>query len=164
MLRTVMALAFGVALLCITGCDKKDHDEEKTVKEKPKEKSKAQKDAKEIKAPTKPLVTGNWEGRWESTKHPGHGGGLKCVAAESTKDEWTATFTAEFGRTKDYKIELKGKLDGEKVAFGGEVNIGKDKGEGVFKWTGHASEKEFTGDYDGGGDVGTFKMSRPAAK
>lgn len=164
MLRMVIALFLGVALVCITGCDKKDHDEEKTAKEKPKEKPKAEKEAKEIKAPAKPLVTGNWDGRWESTKHPGHGGGLKCVAVESAKDEWTATFTAEFGQSKDYKIELKGKQQGDHVAFGGEVNIGKDKGEGVFKWTGSATEKDFTGEYDGGGDVGTFKMTRPAAK
>jgi hypothetical protein len=112
----------------------------------------------------KPAVTGEWSGRWESTAHKGHGGGLKCTAAEGDKGTWKATFTAEFGRVKDYKIELTGKLDGKKVAFGGEVNIGNEAGEGVFKWTGSADEKEFTGEYEGGGDKGTFKMTRPEKK
>jgi len=112
---------------------------------------------------TKPAVTGEWTGRWESAGHQGHGG-LKCVAVEAGNNTWKATFTAEFGRVKDYKIELTGKLDGKKVVFGGEVNIGTEAGEGVFKWSGSADEKEFVGVYEGGGDKGTFKMTRPEKK
>jgi len=145
-----------LALILLTGCDKKGNNEEKSAE--------APKPVEAMPEPAKPQVTGSWDGRWESSGHKGHGGGLKCEATETAKGEWTAVFTAEFGRVKDYKVELKGKQEGDKVVFGGEVNIGKEKGEGVFKWSGQADGKEFSGVYEGGGDKGTFKMTRPEKK
>ena len=53
----------------------------------------------------------------------------------------------------------KGKADGTKVVFGSKVDLGKEDG-GVFNWTGHADDKEFIGQYEGGGDKGTFKMAK----
>ena len=152
----LLSLVVCAALLC-TGCDKDQQKEEKTTPPA----------ASEANAPAEkpaPTVTSHWSGRWQSNKAKEHAGGLTCEAAAKADGEWEATFTAEFGRTKAYKIPLKGKREGDKVVFGGEVNIGAEKGEGVFKWTGHADEKEFVGEYEGGGDKGTFKMERATKK
>jgi hypothetical protein len=104
-------------------------------------------------------VAGKWSGTWESSGHKGHGGGLTCEAIESGKQKWEATFTAEFGKTKAYKVKLEGKPGDGKVVFGGKVDLGKDDG-GEFTWTGQATATDFTGEYDGGGDKGSFKMTR----
>jgi hypothetical protein len=111
---------------------------------------------------TLPNVTGKWSGRWESAGHPGHGGGLNCVATESGPQKWAAVFTAEFGQTKAYDVKLEGKPGSGVVLFGGSVDLGKKDG-GIFTWTGQASQTEFTGKYEGGGDTGTFKMTRKDA-
>lgn len=137
-------------VLVLAGCNK-DRDE-KAEKHSPKEE-------KSVKADKDLNVSGKWVGTWESTKNKGHGGGLSCDATEKAKNEWEAVFTAEFGKTKKYNVNLKGKREGDKVVFGGKVDLGKDDG-GVFTWTGRATEKEFTGEYEGGGDAGSFKMAR----
>jgi hypothetical protein len=106
-----------------------------------------------------PEVTGKWTGRWESETHKGHGGGLTCEAVESGKDKWEANFTAEFGKTKSYKVKLEGTPGDGKVVFGGKVDLGKDDG-GEFTWTGRATETEFSGEYQSTEDKGSFKMTR----
>ena len=135
-------------LLAFAGCDKNKDDGGKR-EDKPR-----------VAAPAKtPDVTGKWVGRWESGKHKGHGGGLNCVVTETGRFEYAANFTAEFGKVKDYPIKLTGKPEDGKVVFGGNVDLGKEDG-GVFKWTGRATKDEFSGEYEGGGDTGTFKMAR----
>jgi len=138
--------------LLLAGCNN-DHDEKSEKPEKAKP-------AKVMKAPN---VAGKWTGTWESTKQKGHGGGLSCEATEKSKNEWEAVFTAEYGKTSKYNVNLKGKPEDGKVVFGGKVDLGEKSG-GVFIWTGRASEKEFTGEYEGGGDTGSFKMTRKSDK
>ena len=145
MKTTWLACLAAFALLALSGCDEKQDDPDRD-------------DPRPPKPQAKPALPSNWEGRWESAGHPGHGGGLSCVTKETAAEEWSATFSAEFGRVKDYAVVLKGKRDGEKVVFGGAVDIGKEKGEGLFKWKGAANATEFRGDYEGGGDKGTFLM------
>ena len=106
-----------------------------------------------------PQVAGKWAGRWESGGHPGHGGGLRCEATEAGAQKWAAVFTAEFGATKPYEVKLEGKPGDNAVLFGGKIDLGVKDG-GVFTWTGSATAMEFLGKYEGGGDTGTFKMSR----
>ena len=138
-MKTIV-LCLIASLLLAAGCDKKRSDG--------------------VPAQAKlPEITGKWSGRWESGKHKGHGGKLDCGVTKSGENEWGAVFTAEFGKIKDYKIALKGKPAGDKVLFGGEVDLGKDDG-GVFKWSGEATANEFAGKYEGGGDTGTFSMRR----
>jgi hypothetical protein len=140
------------ALFVLSGCNSdRDH-------EKHEDKPKAAK-PKDVKAA--PAIEGKYEGRWESEGHKGHGGGLTCEVKKSSTNEWAAVFTAEFGKTKSYNVNLKGKPDGDKVVFGGQVDLGKDDG-GVFTWKGKATDKEFNGEYEGGGDKGSFKMARAA--
>lgn len=153
--RGVWVLA--VLLGALAGCDKDDGG----GKSKSREAESNEKAAPaEPAAPPAPKVEGAWTGRWQSASHKGHGGGLDCVAKQTGPDTWTATFTAEFGRTKAYTIPLEGKRDGDAVRFGSEVDIGKEKGEGKFTWTGKATATEFSGTYEGGGDKGTFSMQR----
>jgi hypothetical protein len=106
-----------------------------------------------------PQVSGSWAGRWESGGHPGHGGGLKCVVKEAGPQKWDAVFTAEFGPIKDYNVKLEGRPGDGAVLFGSNVDLGAKDG-GIFKWTGKATATEFTGKYEGGGDTGSFKMTR----
>lgn len=113
-----------------------------------------------VVAPGKvPQVAGTWVGRWDSIGHKGHGGGLKCEAVESGAQKWAANFIAEFGKTKSYQVKLEGTPGDGAVNFGGKIDLGKEDG-GVFTWSGRADEKEFNGKYEGGGDTGTFKMTR----
>lgn len=142
--KTLPALLLAAAIF--SGCTKDGGREE-------------EKDAK----PKAPQVAGKWTGTWESASDKRHSGGLSCEATSAKKNEWEAVFTAEFGKTKAYTVKLKGKPQGDKVVFGGEVDLGKADG-GVFTWTGRATETEFTGEYQGGGDTGSFKMTREAKK
>jgi len=160
MRNTLLCSTF--ALLLFAGCDK-DRDESSAKKEKTPRKGEKvvlrehqrHKDEDAQRA----LVAGKWTGRWESATHKGHGsGGLNCVVKEAAKHAWTAVFTAEFGKTKAYNVELDGTPAGDHVDFGGTIDLGKEDG-GLFKWTGRATPREFSGTYEGGGDKGTFKMS-----
>jgi hypothetical protein len=139
-------------VLALAGCDK--NRDEKESRHGDANKGTAEKYGKA----NVPSVAGSWTGSWESTKNKGHGGGLSCVATEKSKNEWEAVFTAEYGKTSSYNVNLKGKPDGEKVVFGGKVDLGEKSG--VYTWTGRATATEFTGEYEGGGDSGTFKMTR----
>ena len=142
-----------VAVLALHGCDRNCAEEKQIPPAAPAPVTVAA-------SPAAPAVSGKWTGRWESSTHKGHGGGgLICNAKETAPGEWSAVFTAEFGKVKDYPMTLKGKSEGDKVVFGGEIDLGKEDG-GVFTWTGRATATEFTGEYSGGGDKGTFKMAR----
>ena len=159
--RTLIAM-FCTLGLAFCGCDK---DKDRERESKPERDGKAEKqthgkyEKQGIEAVKTLQVAGKYSGRWESGTHKGHGGGLDCLVTEAGAGKWDAVFTAEFGKIKDYKIKLEGKPEGSKVVFGGKVDLGKDDG-GIFTWTGHADEKEFIGQYEGGGDKGTFKMAR----
>lgn len=142
----IICILTATAVGAFSGCNK---DNESSESAPPAEK----------KAESLPKVDGKWSGRWESETHKGHGGGLTCDAVESGKQKWEATFTAEFGKTKEYKVKLDGKPGDGKVVFGGKVDLGKDDG-GEFTWTGRATETEFSGEYESSNDKGSFKMKR----
>jgi len=141
--------------LVLLGCDKDRDEKEKKHDDRSAPASTAEKYSRNAT----PNVSGKWVGTWESTKNKGHGGGLSCEATEKSKNEWEAVFTAEYGKTSSYNVNLKGKAEEGKVVFGGKVDLG-EKGGGVFNWTGRATATEFTGEYEGGGDTGSFKMAR----
>jgi hypothetical protein len=105
-----------------------------------------------------PQVTGKWIGTWESNGRKGHGGGLRCEAKEAGPGKWAAVFTAEYGPTQSYNVNLDGKLGAGVVLFGGKVDLGPRGG--IFNWTGEATQTAFKGKYEGGGDTGSFQMVR----
>lgn len=104
-------------------------------------------------------VTGKWEGDWYIQKMPKPGGKLKCDVERIARNEWKAIFEAEFGQTAAYKVELMGKREGDKVVFGGDVDLGAASG-GVFTWTGEADGTKFNGKYSSKLYGGHFEMDR----
>jgi len=134
-------LSVAILTLALLGCDK-DRDEKENRHDQFATTSTTEKYTKNA-----PSVAGKWVGTWKSTKNKGHGGGLSCEAVEKAKNEWEAVFTAEYGKTSSYNVNLKGKPEGDKVVFGGKVDLG-EKGGGVFNWTGRANATEFTGEYE----------------
>ena len=114
--------------------------------------------ANAVPAPSNmPLVTGKWTGRWTTTN--GHGGGLTCETKETGPNKWEALFVAEFGYIGRYSVKLEGKPGNGEVLFGGKVDLGLGDA-GIFNWTGKANATEFTGEFEGGGEKGSFKMTR----
>jgi hypothetical protein len=158
-LKTALFMSLALLLVVLSGCDRDCCCSPESAKP-----SAAGPSVGAITASPKPVVpslpqvSGTWVGRWESGGHPGHGGGLKCEAKEAGPQKWEAVFTAEFGQTQSYNVKLEGKPGDGKVLFGGSVDLGP--GGGVFTWTGDANATEFNGKYSGGGDTGTFKMTR----
>ncbi len=107
-------------------------------------------------------VSGAWEGNWYLTNMPKPGGKLTCTVERTERNQWKAVFVAEFGQTASYKVELLGKREGDKVAFGGDVDLGATSG-GVFHWSGQADGEKFTGQYASKFYTGTFEMKRVPA-
>ena len=106
-------------------------------------------------------VSGKWSGEWFLANSPKPGGKLMCDVTRTGKNEWKAVFDAEFGGRAIYKVELTGHREGEKVAFGGDVDLGAASG-GVFNWKGEADGKKFTGKYTSKTYGGHFEMDRVA--
>lgn len=103
-------------------------------------------------------LTGNWSGRWADSR-PGYapnGGDFTGVAVENSAGEWSATFVV--GKTLVFKAELKGKLVDGKIRFDTAVSLGKF--HGVYTFKGWVTRDEFTGEYEGPDEKGTFKMTR----
>jgi hypothetical protein len=106
-------------------------------------------------------AAGKWAGRWEGSG--GHGGTLSCFTTQTGPQTWAAHFTAECGSSHEYTVQLVGKpenpLPGSEpaVRFEGEVDLGPN---GIFIWTGRATSIEFSGQYQGDGVSGTFRMTR----
>lgn len=109
------------------------------------------------------LASGHWDGAWYVSKMPKPGGALRCDVERVDKREWKAVFDAEFGGRGIYHVELRGERAGEKVAFGGEVDLGAANG-GVYQWTGEADGKVFAGKYTSKMFGGTFEMKRSSEK
>ena len=75
---------------------------------------------------------------------------------------WDATFFASFGGFGEYEVAMEGARDGDRVVFGGSVDLGETSG-GVFDWDGEVEGDEFRGAYTSKMISGTFKMQRAAA-
>lgn len=103
-------------------------------------------------------LTGSWTGKWTDSRegYNGSGGSFTCVAMEDGDGKWHAEFS--IGKTRTYKVELKGKVEDAKLVFSGAVDLGGR--EGLYTWKGSVTSDVFTGEYDGPGEKGTFKMRR----
>ena len=105
-------------------------------------------------------LTGNWSGRWTDSR-PGYapnGGDFTGIAVVKDERVWSATFVV--GKTLIFKAELKGKLVDGKIRFDTAVSLGKF--HGVYTFKGCVTRDEFTGEYEGPDEKGTFKMTRTA--
>ena len=112
-------------------------------------------------------LTGTWSGRWTDSRkeYGGSGGAFTCEAheteAETTKNCWLATFS--LGKSRHFKIRLKAQnapddKTKDAVIFSGAEDLGGS--QGIYIWHGKVTGALFTGDYQGPGEVGTFKLIR----
>ena len=102
-------------------------------------------------------LTGNWSGKWTDTR-PGYnnsGGSFTCIATETGAGKWHAEFS--IGRTRTYKVELSGKREDAKILFDGAVDLGGRSG--IYTWKGCVQDKTFSGEYEGPGEKGSFRMA-----
>lgn len=107
-------------------------------------------------------ASGNWKGHWFVGNATKPAGGLDCVIQKPVKGEWKAEFDAEFGQRARYQVDLVGHREGDKVVFGGQVDLGAASG-GVFDWSGEIAGNEFNGKYTSKAISGTFKLTKSDA-
>lgn len=96
-----------------------------------------------------------WEGTWNNRKFNTRGP-LKCVATETKKGVWTATFTGKFqGDPFKYQATFFSKQVGRVTRLSGKAVIrGHD-----YQWTGTIRGTQFDASYKSSvGYFGTFNL------
>lgn len=103
-------------------------------------------------------LTGEWSGHWTDTRpeYSKSGGDFTCSAVVKPGNVWTCTF--KLGKTRQWIVELKGKLVDGKLVFGGTTDLGSV--QGLYTWNGILSDEGFSGEYDGPDEKGVFSMKR----
>ena len=102
-------------------------------------------------------VSGSYDGDWYGPNKDRPLGELTCVIVRRDSATWDATFSATFGGFGEYDVPLEGRREGEKVVFGGSMDLGETSG-GVFEWKGEIVGENFTGLYTSRFINGTFRM------
>lgn len=105
------------------------------------------------------IVSGRYEGSWYVGESTEPAGGLAATITLGENGDWVAKFEAEFGGSATYNVELNGRSVGDKVAFGGDEDLGDASG-GVFNWVGEADGELFKGEYTSRLVNGTFQMRK----
>jgi hypothetical protein len=104
-------------------------------------------------------VSGYYEGNWYGPNPDRPLGELTCTIVPAGPGAWDATFFATYGGAGEYEVALQGHREGERVIFGGDVNLGETAG-GIFTWNGAIEGDQFNGTYTSKGINGTFRMTR----
>ena len=104
-----------------------------------------------------PDASGYYEGSWYGPNADNPLGALTCVIESSGAGTWDAVFSATFGGSGEYDVELAGVTEGETIVFKGSVDLGETSGGG-FDWNGSISGEVFDGSYTSQFINGTFKM------
>ena len=102
-------------------------------------------------------ISGFYDGDWYGPNAEEPLGELTCTIVRRDVEVWDATFSATFGGFGEYDVQLEGGREGDKVVFGGSVDLGETSG-GVFDWNGEIVEERFTGSYTSRFINGTFRM------
>lgn len=108
-------------------------------------------------------VSGSYDGDWYGPNADRPLGELTCVIVRRDSTTWDATFSATFGGFGEYDVELEGRRDGDKVVFGGSMDLGETSG-GVFEWNGEIVGERFTGTYTSQFINGTFRMVKVSSE
>ncbi len=107
------------------------------------------------------IVSGYYDGDWYGPNAEEPLGELACMIVRRDGETWDATFSATFGGFGEYDVRLEGRRVGDKVVFGGSVDLGETSG-GVFDWNGEIVDERFTGTYTSRFINGTFRMVKTA--
>lgn len=111
----------------------------------------------------KPDASGNYAGNWYGPNADNPLGTLTCVITASGAGTWDAVFSATFGGSGEYEVELAGVTEGATIVFTGSVDLGATSG-GVFDWNGSIAGEVFNGSYTSQFISGTFKMVKAKAE
>ncbi len=108
-------------------------------------------------------VSGMYDGDWYGPNAERALGELTCTIVRRDGETWDATFFASFGGFGEYEVPLEGRREGDRVVFGGTVDLGETSG-GVFEWTGEIVGQSFNGSYTSKLISGTFRMVKTSAE
>lgn len=102
-------------------------------------------------------ISGFYDGDWYGPDAEKPLGELTCTIVRRDSATWDATFSATFGGFGEYDVALEGRREGDKVVFGGSMDLGETSG-GVFDWKGEIVGGRFAGSYTSRFINGTFRM------
>lgn len=115
---------------------------------------------------------GAYSGRWNSSRHPGGGGQLRCIltAVDSPGNHAPRNYRADFhatwhGFSSEHSVVLQSKPSpqGKKTRnFTGTSALRTIIGSGTYQCEGTVDGKRMRANYDATYDKGTFEMSRMA--
>jgi hypothetical protein len=97
---------------------------------------------------------GVWEGSW--TASDGDSGRLSAKIAPLGNDEYRFAMTVD---EKAYRLDVKGRPEGNAVKLGGKVDLGSDDG-GAVTWSATFADENCTGSYKSEDGSGTLRMRR----
>lgn len=102
-----------------------------------------------------------WEGRWNNKKF-GTSEPLKCVASETEKGTWKATFSGSFqGEAFTYDVQFDAKDGKGQSDLSGKANIRGHE----YDWSGSLKGKQLKGKYTSNvGYFGEFTLTEPKQK
>jgi len=101
-------------------------------------------------------VMGNWEGGWYGETFGGGKASAQIIAEGN--GNYMAVISVDIGEAQLIRGEIRGKLEGDKAVFEGEIDVGAENG-GIHKVTGEISDGKFSGRYTGESS-GTFELKR----
>ena len=117
---------------------------------------------------------GAYSGRWNSSRHPGGGGQLRCIltALDSSGHGAARDYRADFhatwhGFSSEHSVVLHSKPSTQSRRtrdFKGTSELRMIIGSGTYQCEGRMDGKRIRADYDATYDKGTFDMSRVAKK
>ena len=107
-------------------------------------------------------VTGVWTGTWIADGAP-QGMPLTITCLQTEPGIWKATFDAVCGRDASFTFDIVGELDGDKVVFEADVDLGPENG-GQYWWRGEVDSEQFLGKYKNSTYNGTFELTKDPSK
>lgn len=104
-------------------------------------------------------VSGNWTGAWYRAGETEPAGRLSFRLTSEGDETWRMVVEAASEVEAVYEFTLRGRREGARVVFGGEVDLGR-AGGGVYEWTGEADGQVFQGAFSHPAGDGRFELVR----
>jgi len=103
-------------------------------------------------------LSGEWTGSWNDSRkeYSSSGGNFSGICAETEPGKFNCTF--HISKDRCFKVILAGKPVGDEIVFNTSVSLGDF--HGVYAFKGRVTRDDFSGEYEGPGERGTFTMKR----
>jgi hypothetical protein len=123
--------------------------------------------ARGVKAAPGDRISGTYEGRWESTSHPGGGGKLFCILQRQSGTAYHADFKATwhgiFFSEHQVVLNTRPARSGTGArTFTGSAALSTFIGSGTYRCEGVVDGKRMRACYEALNDRGTFSLARVA--